>query len=932
MASYPYRELRHNETRILTISPGQFEDPINCCMSHMSLYSEREQYEALSYCWSTSVIVDKVPDKSEIVTFSVFGDGLDESGDVEFQDTLDHPYLHSHYIRCGGTLPPGIIVCDGMELTISGELHRAIKRLRSGDKLLRIWIDAICINQGDIQERNRHVKMMGSIYARAARVRIWLGEEIGIESESILVLECANQILTDAIQAVTPNGSTRFNIERHLKKDTRTSELAWESLAVFFSRAWFQRIWVIQEIANAPDATVHIGNFSLDWTWLSTIVSAARFYKMDRVFESDSVKAICVMDWLARQKTGDDQLVAVPLLDALEETRAFQSTLTIDKIYGTLGLVDDSEIVLVDYAQDGRDAFKQLAVSFLMERRSLDMLCHCVHPKESSSLNLPSWVADWTAPGWVEPFRSRRLPANAASGAELRLTIDESEEVLSIWGKAIDKIAAVDDVKSIPSPHPSDTLGSWFAAKITADENSIATSVKEAVDSEHRNNVREQEKLANDRDSLKNILAIAFSGLTPTDQMIEALAQTFMCNRTTEGKRADELSSLGLNTFVTATFSDEPIENTFQAMVAYQQTHHGLGRDSVEQYYSKVKQAFQIFIGSYTKWCHNRRFFRTNSGYFGWGNHEVKPGDVVSCSNSDATFTFRDFELMHQWVSSTGESLVSGAAMRRAMKQIVPQLAMTQIYLMHSIMAISALHIAYLRPSQAYAYRLLAAHHENLGLPLFRTAITCINEGNCDAIYACGHLVLKYAFATPDLDLGAVSEWVTLVRAYFSVNEYAMRWLRNGSFSASLEKPVVMDTDLSKNPEDSRFAQLVSVLEINQTADIEHCRHALDILRRLLTMASFTNPPVSINTMVYTWPYKISQRYIELVTERKPEALLVLAHYCILMKKIEDFWYMNGCAGRILDRCQRDLSPEWRSFLEWPASVIFNRASTGFAL
>ncbi|KAH8815382.1 hypothetical protein F5884DRAFT_851857 [Xylogone sp. PMI_703] len=275
--------------------------------------------------------------------------------------------------------------------------------------------------------------------------------------------------------------------------------------------------------------------------------------------------------------------------------------------------------------------------------------------------------------------------------------------------------------------------------------------------------------------------------------------------------------------------------------------------------------------------------------------------------------------------------------MQYAMKEVVPRLAMTQIYLMHSIMAISALHIAYLRPQEAYAYRLLAAHHQNRALPLIRTAITCINEENCHALYACGNLVLKYAFAAPDSnlvfsdELGVVSEWVTLVRGSFSVSEFAMKWLSNGPFSSSLEKPIVLDVDFSLNPDDYRFAPLVSVLAMNDSDDIHHCRDALDILRKLLTMTVSPDIPVTLKTIVYTWPYKISQRYIELVSQRIPEALLVLAHYCLLMKKIEDFWYMKGCAARILHQCQRDLSPEWWSLLDWPVSAIFDQESNEFS-
>jgi hypothetical protein len=239
MTAYPYQPLNSpEEIRILTISPGQYEDVITCSLTHVNLSEDVEPYEALSYCWSKSITVDKTPAESELVTFSLQGGGVDDSGQLRFKDLLDHPYLHSYYIRWGGVLPADTVLCDGIQVSVNGELHRVIKRLRSKDTAMCIWIDAICINQSDIGERNQQVKMMSSIYKRASYVRIWLGEEIGVEWESIDVLKTVEQCLVDAIEQAAPAGVNLFNTEWQLVQDTRLSGLAWESLTIFFSRAW----------------------------------------------------------------------------------------------------------------------------------------------------------------------------------------------------------------------------------------------------------------------------------------------------------------------------------------------------------------------------------------------------------------------------------------------------------------------------------------------------------------------------------------------------------------------------------------------------------------------------------------------------------------------------------------------------------------------
>lgn len=83
-----------------------------------------------------------------------YGSEDDESGQILFSDMLNHPKLHRLCVILGGRLPPGNIVCDGLSVEIGGELHRVMRRIRSQDEVLRIWVDALCIEQGNLKERN----------------------------------------------------------------------------------------------------------------------------------------------------------------------------------------------------------------------------------------------------------------------------------------------------------------------------------------------------------------------------------------------------------------------------------------------------------------------------------------------------------------------------------------------------------------------------------------------------------------------------------------------------------------------------------------------------------------------------------------------------------------------------------------------------------
>lgn len=69
------------------------------------------------------------------------------------------------------------IMCDGIEVRVTGTIYSLLRCLRHKEFPRRLWIDALCINQADIEERNVQVSRMKQIYSNASRVLIWLGDQ-----------------------------------------------------------------------------------------------------------------------------------------------------------------------------------------------------------------------------------------------------------------------------------------------------------------------------------------------------------------------------------------------------------------------------------------------------------------------------------------------------------------------------------------------------------------------------------------------------------------------------------------------------------------------------------------------------------------------------------------------------------------------------------
>lgn len=128
---YSTLKLERNQTRLLVVEPGRWSEAIICSLEILSLDSSYD-YEALSYVW---------------------GDPVD-------------------------TIP---IHVNGCHLDAARNLFCALRRLRRSSGPRKVWVDAISINQDDLDERGAQVNMMREIYSKAS-VLVYLGESLATEA------------------------------------------------------------------------------------------------------------------------------------------------------------------------------------------------------------------------------------------------------------------------------------------------------------------------------------------------------------------------------------------------------------------------------------------------------------------------------------------------------------------------------------------------------------------------------------------------------------------------------------------------------------------------------------------------------------------------------------------------------------------------------
>lgn len=140
-----------------------------------------------------------------------------------------HPYEALSYVW-GPENNQQSISIDNCELPVRANLHAALSHLRDRFMERIIWIDAMCINQEDNDEKGQQVQSMAKIYAKASRVIVWLGEAAG-DSDQVL----------EAIRKAAEEQNTNSAIDK-------TNQ---QSILTLLERPWFQRIWVsVQTLSN----------------------------------------------------------------------------------------------------------------------------------------------------------------------------------------------------------------------------------------------------------------------------------------------------------------------------------------------------------------------------------------------------------------------------------------------------------------------------------------------------------------------------------------------------------------------------------------------------------------------------------------------------------------------------------------------------------
>ncbi|KZM19398.1 hypothetical protein ST47_g9453 [Ascochyta rabiei] len=423
------------QIRLLEVAPREQDSKsVNCILKIVSLLSD-PTYEALSYVWG------------------------------EWEDSME-------------------IILDGSKHTVTKNLHDALKVMQNANRPRTLWVDAVCIDQTNIQERTSQVAMMDKIYFQAEQVLVWLGE----------------RSKTDVSDKVPLYGKDHARHYEEAPYDLFALNLRFDT--------WWYRAWTFQEAtgkhtsfsdltrieqALAKRILFHSGNNVFTDKDLEDYIESVRLHLFSAdaccrgvfdkpgtrnlaktAFSSPYIHLTHILDSRRMRTQRTEDLVSLILDNGIRS-----ATDPRDLVNGFVGLAVNPPSDLIRYDLPPHEWVIHVTGSLIRHSQSLDALRHVTADQDEHGAplqrncaqrgvkndwlrmnNLPSWCPDWTQATRLRHFQERsqrrlilkdRFAAAKGTTADAKIRNNTVLEVSGILSDSVASVGKLSDRSQVPN-------------------------------------------------------------------------------------------------------------------------------------------------------------------------------------------------------------------------------------------------------------------------------------------------------------------------------------------------------------------------------------------------------------------------------------------------------------------------------------------------
>ncbi|KAE8448512.1 hypothetical protein EG329_009393 [Mollisiaceae sp. DMI_Dod_QoI] len=344
-----------------------------------------------------------------------------------------------------------LIIVDGCSMLVPRSSYELLHARSSIWHPRVVWIDAICINQDDDDEKAYQVPLMGSIYSKASRVIVWPGDTLDSGMASAMLL----RVLAAYVM---------FNAPQYEKKDFFADEIdtpGWKALMKLLHNTYFTRVWVVQEIAVGSNVQIYHGGQYTRWdifiaVYMECINPQRRALlskSNDNVLDSsvlrddtDALGGINIINGL-KEGYSKRQEGKVHIGHLLADCASMHATDPRDRIFGLGGLLGSPlPGHMISYKKTETEVFIETACHALNQRPDqFAILAYAGIGWRQIPSALPSWVPNWAeeriaASLWDRHYSGLGQSAATHLSPEVEIISSTKGPILSVKGLILDRI------------------------------------------------------------------------------------------------------------------------------------------------------------------------------------------------------------------------------------------------------------------------------------------------------------------------------------------------------------------------------------------------------------------------------------------------------------------------------------------------------------
>ncbi|GFG19476.1 Zn(II)2Cys6 transcription factor [Aspergillus udagawae] len=287
-------------------------------------------------------------------------------------------------------------------------------------------------------------------------------------------------------------------------------------------------------------------------------------------------------------------------------------------------------------------------------------------------------------------------------------------------------------------------------------------------------------------------------------------------------------------------------------------------------------------------------------------------------------------KLLVRWQADTYKTFVRSEETKHVWQALVVEEALHNPFLMHGILAVSALHVSLTEAELEKTFWLgLASAHNSEALHLFVRRLTDINSTNAKAMVGFAGLVVAFAFGSaltglsePDKpSLDALNNIFVLCRGVQETTNTAFSQLLKGTFAP------LFDARVPQAAVPRKVKQALEYLtNLNAERSVESGHEAatyMPAIEALRDLSVYTYAQPASLTLAVGWAIKATPAYLDHVQMKRPFALVVHAYYCAFLHISRGNCCIGSWGKCVLEEIYHILDPDWRAHIRWPVEEVF---------